>query len=207
MGFIAERDEYEFISECRKKYYDEHNEKNFHVTILTTSDCNARCYYCYEKGIKKQPMTLETAQQVYNYIITNRNGKNVCLHWFGGEPLYNAEIIDYICERLKEDGIKYTSYMITNGFLIGENKSKIRGLWNLKRLQITIDAIGDEYNKIKNYIYKGVDAFETVINNIEWLLNNDICVAVRINYDPNKIEIAKDTLKYLHEKFGPPPII
>ena len=202
MGFITERDEYGFICESRKKYYDKQEQTDFHLTILTTSDCNARCYYCYERGVKKQPMTFAVAQQVYNHILENRNGKDVCLHWFGGEPLYNAEVIDYICGKLKEEGIKYSSNMITNGFLIGENKSKIINSWNLQRVQITIDAVGEEYNKIKNFIYKGVDAFETVINNIELLLNNDVYVAIRINYDPNKIENAKNTLKYIHKKFG-----
>ena len=31
------------------------NKTNF--TILTTTDCNARCFYCYEIGIKRIPMT------------------------------------------------------------------------------------------------------------------------------------------------------
>lgn len=30
-------------------------------TILTTTGCNARCFYCYEKGTKPVTMTAETA--------------------------------------------------------------------------------------------------------------------------------------------------
>ena len=37
--------------------------------ILTTTDCNARCFYCYESGIKKHDMSLETADKVVEYII------------------------------------------------------------------------------------------------------------------------------------------
>ena len=202
MGFITDCDEYEFICNSRKKLYDKQKQSEFHVTILTTTDCNARCYYCYENGINKQSMSLDVAEQVYNFILKNRNGRKVALHWYGGEPLYNAEIINYICEKLRVDCIEYVSYMVTNGFLIKDNACKIIDLWKLKRVQITVDAVGKEYNKIKNYIYANIDAFEIVIKNIEFLLNQGVYVAIRVNYNPNKIEEAKKVLQYLHGKFG-----
>ena len=39
-------------------------------TILTTTGCNARCFYCFEKGTKPVTMTAETADKVARYIVT-----------------------------------------------------------------------------------------------------------------------------------------
>ena len=62
-----------------------------HFTILTTTTCNARCFYCYElKSKGKTPMSIETAEKVAKYIITRcPKGTEVSLDWFGGEPLFN----------------------------------------------------------------------------------------------------------------------
>ena len=70
-------------------------------TILTTTGCNARCFYCYEKGTKPVTMTAETASKVVRYILAHRGEEKVNLSWFGGEPLYNVQVIDQICKELK----------------------------------------------------------------------------------------------------------
>ena len=44
-------------------------------TILTTTDCNARCFYCYERGCARVTMDSETADKVADYI-QNRCGGN-----------------------------------------------------------------------------------------------------------------------------------
>ena len=74
-------------------------------TILTTTDCNARCFYCYEMGRSRIPMSHETAMQTADYIISHCKGKKVSLRWFGGEPLYNKPVTTQICQRLKDAGI------------------------------------------------------------------------------------------------------
>lgn len=199
-------DETSDLVEKRKKRFDEQKTDRFTITILTTTDCNARCFYCYENGIKKQNMTLETAKSVYEFITNNRDGVPVHINWFGGEPLYNSEIIDYICLRLKKDSVDYTSSFTTNAYLISVYKDKIVDLWHLKNAQITIDGIGKQYNKIKNYIYNNdVDPFEHVVNNIKWLLSKRIRISLRINFNPRRIEDAIETIKYIHREIGNPP--
>ena len=59
-------------------------------TILTTTGCNARCFYCYEKGTKPVTMTAETASKVVRYIVAHRGDEEIKLKWFGGEPLVNV---------------------------------------------------------------------------------------------------------------------
>ena len=67
-------------------------------TIFPTTDCNARCFYCFELGRSRVPMSQETALKTAEYIKNHCGDKSVSISWFGGEPLFNQEAIDTICE-------------------------------------------------------------------------------------------------------------
>ena len=171
-------------------------------TIMTTSDCNARCFYCYELGQARRPMTAETAQQTADYIIKHSGGEAVSIEWFGGEPLYNKPVINLIVNRLKEAGVNYTSTMISNGYLLdAETVKEAHDLWNLKQVQITIDGTEQTYNRVKAYIYKGVNAYERVMENIGHLLAADITVSIRMNIDMHNADDLEQLAEELHERF------
>lgn len=55
-------------------------------TILPTTHCNARCFYCFELGYHQEHMTPQRASEVVDYIISHSNKKKVSIQWFGGEP-------------------------------------------------------------------------------------------------------------------------
>lgn len=151
--------------------------------VLTTTDCNARCYYCFECGINRYSMTPQTAHEVVNYIANVSKGQEVTIRWFGGEPLFNVEAIDIIANGLKEKNIKFNSYITTNAYLFSEDViKKAKENWNLLYAQITIDGPEKKYNRIKNYIYNTDDSpYKTVIGNIKNLLKNKINVNIQIN--------------------------
>lgn len=107
-----------------------------HITnyvIFTTTDCNARCFYCYELGRSRIPMSVETAHKAADYISAHCGGENVSIQWFGGEPLFNKNIIDIISSDLAAKGVEYTSIMISNGYLFDDAtvKQAVK-LWKLK---------------------------------------------------------------------------
>ena len=171
-------------------------------TVMTTSDCNARCFYCYELGQARRPMTEETAQQTADYIIKHSGGEAVNIEWFGGEPLYNKSVIQLICHKLKEAGVNYTSTMISNGYLLdAETVKEARDQWNLKEVQITIDGTEQTYNRVKAYIYHGVNAYERVMENIGHLLAADIHVSIRMNIDMHNADDLERLAAELHERF------
>ena len=171
-------------------------------TIMTTSDCNARCFYCYERGQARRPMTAETAQQTADYIIKHSGGEDVSIQWFGGEPLYNKPVISLIVNRLKEAGVKYTSSMISNGYLLdAETVKEAHDEWNLNHVQITIDGTEQTYNRVKAYIYRGVNAYERVMENIGHLLAADIAVSIRMNIDMHNADDLELLAEELHERF------
>lgn len=152
-------------------------------TVLTTTDCNARCFYCYELGAKRVPMSQGTAKDVAAFILRTHGDGEVLFRWFGGEPLYNAEAIDIICSTLRDAGVSYKSTMVSNAYLFDDAMvEKARTLWNLFDVQVTLDGTEAVYNKAKAFIYKdGRSAFAVVTDNIARLLAAKIHVAVRLN--------------------------
>lgn len=180
--------------------------------IFTTTDCNARCFYCYERGAVKIKMSSKIAEDTANFIVNEyKNFKNVKdpihLQWFGGEPLYNSEVIDIITDILIKNDVKFTSNMISNGLLFTPaicNKAKTK--WNLNEVQITLDGTEKVYNKVKHYanIDTNDNPFNLVIDNIKYLLAAGIEVNIRLNADLHNIDDLKNLIRYLHKEIGHP---
>ena len=172
-------------------------------TILTTTGCNARCFYCFEKGTKSVSMTAETASKVVHYILAHRGDEEVSLKWFGGEPLVNAKVIDQICTELREQGVPFRSIITSNGYLFDADKvQRAKDLWQLRRVQITLDGTEQTYNRVKAYVHQGVNAFERVLQNIGMLIATGIRVNIRLNVDKYNIKEMATLVELLHQRFG-----
>ena len=177
--------------------------------LMTTSNCNARCGYCYEKEIVPIGMTKKTADDVIDFIEKHKD-TNFPIHirWFGGEPLLNTKIIDYIVHRFHEDGIEFISDIVTNAYLANEETSKKFDYWKIKAAQITIDGVGKKYNEIKRYKGNDTNPFQTVINNV-WniIRNSNANVSIRVNVSEDNINDLDETLSYLTNIFSNEPRI
>ena len=173
-------------------------------TIFTTTDCNARCFYCYEMGRARIPMSTETAHKAAAYIAAHCGGEKVHLHWFGGEPLFNKQVIDIICTDLTEKGIVYESMMISNGYLFdGATVEQAVSHWKLKSVQITLDGTEEIYNRSKAFIYKdGKSPYQVVLANIQRLLDAGVSVHIRLNMDEHNADNLMELADELHERFG-----
>ena len=173
-------------------------------TILPTTACNARCFYCFELGRSQIDMDEKTANDVADYILRKGRKDKIRLRWFGGEPLYNSKPIDIICEKIRDAGVQYTAEIISNGYLFDdENVRKAKELWNATDIQITLDGTEEIYNRCKNFIYNdGRSAFKIVNDNIERILKAGIIVKVRMNMDSHNEEDLYKLADYLQERFG-----
>ena len=172
-------------------------------TILPTTGCNARCFYCYEQGTRPVTMTAETASKVVRYIVAHRGSETVHISWFGGEPLVNAKVIDQICTELNGQGVPFRSEMVSNGYLFDVDKvQRAKDLWQLQRVQITLDGTAQTYNRVKAYVYRDVNAFERVLQNIGLLIAAGIRVLIRLNVDKHNIGEMAELAELLHQHFG-----
>ena len=202
-------DETQLIKDYRSKYrpYTTPNylETLSHFTILSTTKCNARCAYCYENDLPgKHDMTIETAHDIAEYIIEHVNlNSQLSLEWFGGEPLTNPDVIDVITSKIRAAGINPFVKLVSNGYLFDDDMIKrANRIWGLNEVQITLDGYGEQYNKIKRYIYQDdPNPFETVIKNIHNLLEHGISVTIRLNCGVHNYKNLIELVNYLSEEF------
>ncbi len=115
------------------------------LTIILTETCNFQCVYCYQSKISRI-FSKEDADNLLKRIeqLFINGLKILQIHYFGGEPLLNFDILEYIDEQVKElasvYGVKYITHITTNGSLL--TKEMIQKI-NFDLIQITFD--GNEY--------------------------------------------------------------
>lgn len=201
-----EHNDIQLVDEVRSfvkaQQYSKIKEKKY--TIFPTTDCNARCYYCFELAeTSRIAMDEKTAHETAEFICKTLDGSKAQLIWFGGEPLFNSKAIDIICSDLRVAGVEYTSRMVSNGYLFdGETIEKAKNLWNLGDLQITLDGSEDTYNRVKAYIYKDVKSpFITVIENIENIATAGIHVKIRLNMSRSNYEELYELIDFIADRY------
>lgn len=153
--------------------------------IFFTTVCNAHCEYCFEHGVNSMTMTAGTAKDVAKYISDHSpHGIEVKLRLFGGEPLMNIDAINVLCDGLKEHGVTFASELFTNGDRLPLlDDETLTDRWHVKNVQITLDDVGTEYERIKG-LPSG--AFDRLLESTKRLLRAKIHVHVRVHYHPGK---------------------
>lgn len=171
--------------------------------IFTTTACNARCFYCFEAGIKRATMSEETARAAAKYIAEHCGGKPVKLAWFGGEPLANVRVIDTISLELERLGVDFSARMDSNGYLFDEALARrAKDRWRLHEVQVPLDGTEEVYNRRKAYVNSQGSPFQRVLNNIGLLLGAGVPVRVRMNMDEENEKDLYALTDHLAERFG-----
>ena len=202
---INELIKYGFLTEVENEYetvVQENEEKikradKLSVVIEPTLKCNAKCPYCFEKGVEYNDLDEGSADNIINYIIDNSVNRQVHITWFGGEPLVNPEIISYICKKLHDKNVRFYSTMITNGYLLDSNIENFEG-WNLKRIQITLDDLFEKFDRIKNI---APNSFIKIIKNIHKTMRANIKVSIRVNFNSENYANYKSIIKFVFDEF------
>lgn len=170
--------------------------------ILTTTGCNAQCFYCYEKGIKTLSMDAKTALNVGKFIIERSSPNDkIRIEWFGGEPLLNTNAIDtitnYIIKELPQSAT-FQSSIISNGSKITPTLAcKMSKEWHVKRIQLTIDGVYEKYNNIKKL---GQNSFEYITSIIPVLIKENIKVDIRINFNQENINDVQEVINFFEQQ-------
>lgn len=194
----------------RSKYV---NGSKLKIDIGITDRCNFACPYCFENGHKNTGRFgvgkftyTELYGELRNYILTHINSdtKDVEIVWYGGEPSLEYDFICFTNEKLIADaasrGFQYSNIIITNGYEL--DVSHIEKLKNqhIKYIQITLDGLQKTHDSRRNTFPK-TNAFETIVNNIELLLESSLEVVIRINIDALNCHEIDELLDFLAGRF------
>lgn len=179
------------------------NDGHMMVTIAPTLSCNFGCHYCFQ-GVDKPltKMTPKVREATKSWLLKQLPGrKSFHLTWYGGEPLMDQEAIwDISAEAIRycdENGIKYSSMMISNGYKmtvpVAEKLKKAR----VAKVQITID--GDEAtHDSRRHLTSGRGTFQRIIENIRAVTEKKLLkVSVRVNIDGQNEAQARALLDVL----------
>lgn len=168
-----------------KKSLQSYGSKSLGVVVCPTLSCNFACPYCYEHELPQTLMKGETQDRLIEFINRNSEGKKgLVLNWHGGEPLLAFEAIKQIYDKIeKRSLLKIThSSMVSNGYLLDEEKCRYLAERKLDYLQITIDGnkeVHDKLRKTKN----GQSSYSRIIENIDMAteLMPDCTIGIRTN--------------------------
>lgn len=154
------------------------------ITFIVTKDCQLACKYCYLVGKNiEERMSWETAKTFIDYVLSHENDfpeESVVWDFIGGEPFLEIDLIDKICDYLKEQMFKlnhhwFNSYRFsfsTNGINYHEPKVQKFIEKNRSHLSIGITIDGTEKKHDLNRVYKLTEkgSYKDVVRNIPlWL--------------------------------------
>lgn len=174
------------------------NSKLQTLTIIPTTNCNARCWYCFEKDMSRYDMPSDIIEETINFVKNSFNYTDIKLNWSGGEPLMNIDAIVHITDALNVAGYKLHTSITTNGSILPSDfLSYIRQANADISFGITIDEIFDAYSTTKRISpINNTDPFLNLIRNIHCILDHGIRVSIRINFrDFDRAQIINSFLE------------
>jgi uncharacterized protein len=188
------------------------NDTSFYLTINPTMNCNFKCWYCYETHVKQSKLDIEFIDRIKKFIsktVSNNSLDTFSLAFFGGEPLLYFKknvtpLINYFTEKCHEKNVAYNISFTTNGYLINQEFVDYFKEKNITcALQITLDGYKEEHDLVR-FVSATKGSYETIIQNIRLLLQNEFFVRLRINYTDVSIV---NTSKIANEFSDIPPEI
>lgn len=185
------------------KYLNSFSQNSLLLTIATTTECNFRCPYCFEREVLKATLTKKEEDAIIKFI-NNNSAKSVSITWYGGEPLLNFKSIKAITEILKNEynGKKIVYSMVTNGYLLTPQVVDFLKNFRFEYIQVTLDGI-KEINDKTRILANGKGSFDVIIKNIEYARSAmpECLFKIRANTDKNNINLYPKLYEFLREKF------
>lgn len=145
------------------------------ISLFVAQSCNMRCVYCYGNGGEYGDggmMDAATALRAVDWLMENsRDAREVCVGFFGGEPLLNFPVIrtvvSYARRKAEDAGKAVTFSMTTNGSLFTEENIAFIREEDI-RLLISFDGPPEMQNRQRPF-RNGAGSYDLVAANIDRL--------------------------------------
>lgn len=182
------------------------------ITFIVTKDCQLACKYCYLVGKnEKERMSFEVAKQAIDYILEREDEfkeESVVWDFIGGEPFLEIELIDKICDYLKQRMFElnhhwFNSYRFnfsTNGINYSSKPVQDYIKKNITHLSIGITIDGTELKHDLNRVYKvtGKGSYKDVVRNIPLWLEQFPNAGTKVTISSNDIPYIKESVLHLY---------
>jgi uncharacterized protein len=185
----------------RKTLLSENREKtvgssHLYMAIQPTAACPLGCGYCGQKHENKnmnKDVQLQTIDRINRKIsIRKEKGnpyKSLAITWFGAEPLSGFPVIrklsPEILKIVEEEGIKFSSKIVTNGLLLTPNIThELIHDHKITSYEITLDGTEDFHDARRHTKAHG-KTFSKIYEHLLNLANNheEAQITIRCNVD------------------------
>lgn len=167
------------------------------ATLSLTHRCNLTCEYCYSGRSLRQDMSLETARQVVEHILTIApENEPLDFNFFGGEPLIRFELLKEIVTYIQERSSQPVRFnLTTNGTLLTEEMLDYFQTENIN-LCFSLDGPKWLHDRYRTYA-DGRGSYDDVQRNLQMALEVLNDVQVNAVYNPDHLDAIPETLSSL----------
>lgn len=143
----------------------------FTALVTLTLECNLACPYCFEDPFRGHfRMSADTADLLVQKLAERMAaGQDVVIDFYGGEAFMALPMISEIAARLsdaaKENGVKFSFTVITNGTLLSRDNVAPLVPLGLASIRITVDGPPDVHDRQRPFV-SGRGSFSTIMANI-----------------------------------------
>lgn len=194
-GFIVDDNEDETAFLKYVHYRAKFSHDVLRLTIAPTLDCNFACPYCYENR-RAGKMSEQTQDNLIAFVedLVADGVKRLEISWNGGEPLMAFDVVDRLSMRLglisKKYGCELSMSMVTNGYLLNEEKVALLERRGIRKVQITLDGLEEHHNACRP-LRNGRGSYKRIVENLSLFKGTSIKVVIRMNLDnANKNDFA-----------------
>ena len=178
----------------------------FQLTLITTSNCNLRCRYCFaNSGESVAVMSEKVAYAAVDYAIKISKGRRLSVAFFGGEPSMTDKLIKKVVSYAKKQKLTDRSNpsvefsITTNGVM---SSSFLNFLIN-NNFKITLSADGaSEIQNFQRPLKGGGPSSHLVEKTIRKLVSSGKEFKLRVTVTDFSVTHMSSVVEWLHELGG-----
>ena len=162
-----------------------------------TNACNLRCLYCYQDHKGKEQFEIQKVLASVSQAFREHQGESVVVHFFGGEPLLEFELIKLLTHAIEQEWksqgglVSNLSFgIVTNGTLV--NDEKIEWLRKHPNVKIFLSLDGNKQIQDKNRS----NSYDLIAKNFDFFLSYNIPVKMTIG--PDSVDVCSEGIIDLH---------
>ena len=171
--------------------------KLVNATIDVNDFCNMKCSYCWEQQNKNR-LSKEKADIICDRLISNfkenKPASNIRVHFFGGEPLIDWDVVKYVIEKISSSipswfGITTNATIITDemiDFFVQHNVS----------VMVSIDGEKERHDSNRKFL-DGRGTYDIVIKNFQKIIDAGIDCEARMTIIPKNAKYIYEDVKHL----------